>query len=80
MNWPTEQTLRALLELPGVSGPDQREVERYLDNPRRWQSDYVSSNASDRAKFDRNLAGEMLQSLKRIVQAHSTQLVERGAL
>jgi hypothetical protein len=36
MSWPDEQTLRAILELPGVSGQTRHDIERYLDDPESW--------------------------------------------
>ncbi len=86
MSWPAPDTLRAILDLPGVSGSTRADIEMYLDDPDGWGralGDYWSlgGHCNLEAQTDKGVEAYLLsRALPVHVQAHYAQLVERKAV
>ena len=84
MSWPDEQTLRAILELPGVSGETRHDIERYLADSRLHEIEAEREQCQGKVGVTEwtrtGAATKLRRSLNSAVQAHWSQLVEAGKI
>jgi hypothetical protein len=67
-DWPAEEVLRAILELPGIAGTTRHDLELFLADPAAWRN---ACSIESRA---------LLLSLHSAVLGHWGQLCDRGAV
>lgn len=59
--WPDETTLRAILDLPGVSGQTIAVVERYLADSQGYQRRYYADLPAEPEKVNNEMEWESLR-------------------
>jgi hypothetical protein len=67
-DWPAEDVLRSILELPGIAGTTRHDIERFLADPAAWRNARSGESRS------------LLLSLHSAVLGHWGQLCDRRAI